>query len=42
MASPLIVVEVEPGAITKVAGVKLDFEGDIANSTDRGAVDATR
>ena len=27
---PLIVIEVEPGEITKVAGVKLDFEGDIA------------
>ena len=35
---PLIVIEVEPGEITKVAGVKLDFEGDIANSTDRGAI----
>ena len=30
MASPVIVIEVEPGEITKVAGVKLDFEGDIA------------
>ncbi len=35
---PLIVIEVEPGEITKVAGVKLDFEGDIANTTDRGAI----
>jgi translocation and assembly module TamA len=35
---PVIVVEVEPGEITKVAGVKLDFEGDIARTTDRGAI----
>jgi translocation and assembly module TamA len=35
-ARPVIVVEVDPGAITQVAGVKLEFEGDIATSTDQG------
>ena len=35
---PVIVVEVEPGETTKVSGVKVDFEGDIAQSTDRGAI----
>jgi translocation and assembly module TamA len=34
---PVIVVEVEPGATTRVAGVKIDFEGDIAQTTDPGA-----
>ncbi len=34
----VIVVEVEPGDITQVAGVKVEFEGDIANTTDPGAV----
>ena len=33
-ARPVIVIEVEPGVITRVDGVKLEFEGDIAHSTD--------
>jgi translocation and assembly module TamA len=35
---PVIVVEVEPGPPTQVAEIKIDFEGDIAQSTDRTAV----
>lgn len=35
---PVIVIEVEPGEATQVAGVKIDFEGDIAQAADRGAI----
>ncbi|GAB2586456.1 autotransporter assembly complex family protein [Ramlibacter solisilvae] len=35
---PVIVVEVEPHRPTQVGEVKIDFEGDIAQTTDRGAV----
>ena len=35
---PVIVVEVEPGVLTQVGSVKLEFEGDIAQSADRGAL----
>ena len=35
---PVIVVEVEPGEATRVAAVKVDFEGDIARTTDPGAI----
>src|SRR5205807_823176 len=31
---PVIVVEVEPGRATQVAGVKVDFEGPIADGSD--------
>jgi translocation and assembly module TamA len=33
-ARPVIVIEVEPGVITRVDQVKLEFEGDIAQSAD--------
>ena len=36
---PAIVIEVEPREATTVAGVTVEFEGDIAQSTDRAAVD---
>src|SRR5512133_2806544 len=35
---PLIVVEVDPGAPTLVAGVDIGFEGDIATNEDAGVV----
>lgn len=35
---PAIVVEVEPGEATRVSAVKIDFEGDIAQTTDAGAI----
>jgi translocation and assembly module TamA len=35
---PVIVVEVEPGKLTQVAGVQVDFEGDIAATTDPVAI----
>jgi translocation and assembly module TamA len=35
---PVIVVEVEPGEATRVSAVKIDFEGDIAQTTDAGAI----
>jgi translocation and assembly module TamA len=34
---PVIVVEVEPGAQTRVAQAQIDFQGDIAQSTDTDA-----
>lgn len=37
-ARPVIVVEVEPGVPTQVGDVKLDFQGDIAQSSDPGAI----
>lgn len=37
-ARPTLVVEVEPGERTRVADVRIDFEGDIAASTDADAV----
>ncbi|HWI79917.1 MAG TPA: BamA/TamA family outer membrane protein [Ramlibacter sp.] len=36
-ARPVIVVEVDPGAVAQVSGVKLEFQGDIGQSTDPGA-----
>ncbi|WP_053076733.1 autotransporter assembly complex family protein [Caenimonas sp. SL110] len=33
-ASPLIVIEVEPGKLTQVSEVKIEFEGDVAQSAD--------
>ncbi len=35
---PVIVVEVEPGEITRVSQVQIDFEGDIAQTTERAGV----
>ncbi len=35
---PVIVVEVEPGEFTRVAEVKVEFEGDIAQTSDANAV----
>ncbi|HSV37093.1 MAG TPA: BamA/TamA family outer membrane protein [Ramlibacter sp.] len=35
---PAIVVEVEPGEATRVGSVKIDFEGDIAQSSEPAAV----
>ena len=35
---PVIVVEVDPGEFTRVADVKMEFEGDIAQTADRAAV----
>ncbi len=37
-AKPRIVVEVEPGRLTTVTEFKIDFEGDIAQSTEPGAM----
>ncbi len=34
--SPLIVIEVEPGKFTEVSEVKIEFEGDVMQSTDPG------
>jgi translocation and assembly module TamA len=35
---PVIVVEVEPGALTQVADVKMEFEGDIVQATELDAI----